>query len=151
MFRGRFEHTLDPKGRLSIPSGFRSEIHRRSEKPPVLTHMGQYLALFPADDWEQKERDLMTMSDYQPDVQDFQRYVVGGACDCPVDNNGRILIPAMLRKAAGLGQKVIIAGVLNRIEIWDPVKFEEKEQLTLHRLDDIQRSVDEGRRTPPDA
>jgi MraZ protein len=151
MFRGRFEHTLDPKGRLSIPSGFRSEIHRRSEKPPVLTHMGQHLALYPADDWEQKERDLMTMSDYQPDVQDFQRYVVGGACDCPVDNNGRILIPAMLRKAAGLGQKVIIAGVLNRIEIWDPVKFEEKEQLTLHNLDDIQRSVDGGRRTPPDA
>lgn len=146
MFRGRFEHAMDSKGRLSVPSGFRSELNRRSENAPVLTNHGDHLALYPADVWEKKERELLDMSDMQPDVQDFQRYVVADACDCPLDAQGRILVPGLLRKEAELGSKVLIAGVLEKIEIWNPERFEEKKRLTLRRLDDIQKSVDGHRR-----
>ena len=146
MFRGRYEHTMDGKGRVSVPSGFRMEIQRRSEKAPVLTSYGDHLALYPADEWDAKERDLLTLSDLQTDVQDYQRYVVGEANDAPIDNQGRILIPALLRKDAELGTKVIIAGVLNKVEIWSPERFEEKKRLTQLRLEDIQESVDQKRR-----
>ena len=146
MFRGRYEHTLDAKGRLSIPSGLRMEIQRRSEKAPILTNYGDHLALYPADEWEAKERDLLTLSDLQTDVQDYQRYVIAEANDAPIDNQGRILIPALLRKNAQLGSKVIIAGVLNKVEIWSPERFEEKKRMTQLRLETIQESVDQKRR-----
>ena len=148
MFRGRFEHSVDTKGRLSIPSGFRVEIQRRSEKDPVLTNYGDHLALFPADVWEQKESDLLELSDYDTEAQDFQRYVVGDANDCPIDAQGRILVPSLLRKEAELESKVIIAGVLNKIEIWNPERFDEKKRMTLMRLSEIQKNVDPSRREP---
>lgn len=148
MFRGRFEHAVDTKGRLSIPSGFRVEIQRRSEKEPVLTNYGDHLALFPADVWEEKETDLLALSDYDPEAQDFQRYVVGDASDCPIDAQGRILVPSLLRKEAELESKVIIAGVLNKIEIWNPERFDEKKRMTLMRLSEIQKNVDPSRREP---
>ena len=147
MFRGRFEHSMDTKGRLSVPSGFRMELQRRSEKAPVLTNLGDHLALYPADVWEQKERELLEFSEMQPDVQDFQRYVVADANDAPIDAQGRILVPALLRNEAELGSKVLLAGVLQKIEIWNPERFEEKKRLTLRRLDEIQKSVD-GHRGP---
>jgi MraZ protein len=145
MFRGRHVHTIDNKGRMSIPSGFRMEIQRRSEKPPILTNYRDHLALHPADEWEGTEQELMQMSDLQADVQNYRRFVVSGATECPIDNQGRILIPAYLREHAGLKAKAMIAGVLDRIEIWEPTRFQENNQLTLHRLDEIQESVDEGR------
>ena len=138
---------MDTKGRLSVPSGFRMELQRRSEKAPVLTNLGDHLALYPADVWEQKERELLEFSEMQPDVQDFQRYVVADANDAPLDAQGRILVPALLRNEAELGSKVLLAGVLQKIEIWNPERFEEKKRLTLRRLDEIQKSVD-GHRGP---
>jgi len=146
MFRGRYEHTIDKKGRVSIPSGFRMEIQRRGEQAPILTNYRDHLALHPADDWQQKERGLLAMSDLQPDVQAYQRFVVSGAVECPIDNQGRILIPAYLREHAQLESKVIIAGVLERIEIWNPAKFEASQKLTLLRLEEIQKSVDRSQR-----
>ena len=150
MFRGRFEHAVDTKGRLSIPSGFRVEIQRRSERDPVLTNYGDHLALFPADEWETKEAELLDLSEFDTDAQDFQRYVVGDAMDCPIDAQGRILVPSLLRKEAELENKVIIAGVLNKVEIWNPERFEEKKRMTLMRLGEIQKNVDPQRRTSGD-
>ena len=149
-FRGRFEHTIDKKGRLSIPSGFRLEIQRRSEEAPVITNYRDHLALHPADEWNNKELDLLEMSDLQPDVQNYQRFVVSGAAESPIDSQGRILIPAYLREHAELETKVIIAGVLDKIEIWNPERFEDNQKMTLLRLDEIQEKVDIRRRSQGD-
>lgn len=145
MFRGRFEHAVDQKGRMSIPSGFRMEIQRRSEKAPILTNYRDHLALHPADEWEATEKKLLEMSDLRPHVQDYRRFIVSGAVECPIDNQGRILIPAYLRNHAGLKKKAMIAGVLDRIEIWEPRRFAENNELTLQRLPEIQESVDASR------
>jgi MraZ protein len=147
MFRGRFEHTVDKKGRVSIPSGFRMEIQRRSDNSPVLNVTEDYLSLFPADVWEEKENRWLEMSEYEADSIDYQRAMAAEAIDCPVDNQGRILIPSGMREDAGLNNKVIITGVLNRIEIWSPERYEEKKAATRTRLAEIQKSV--GAQTRP--
>lgn len=144
MFRGRHDHTIDKKGRLSIPAGFRSIFLRRSEKPPILTNYKDHLALYPFEDWEVIEQNLMAKSQLQPDVQAYTRFVISGAMECPIDGQGRILVPPALRSHAQLKDKVTIAGVLEKVELWDTAMFEADQQRTLSRIDAIQLSVDGG-------
>jgi MraZ protein len=143
MFRGRHDHTIDAKGRLSIPAGFRMEIQRRTEKPPILTRLEGHLELYGADDWENIERDLMAKSDLNDDVQKLRRFMVGNACDSPIDSQGRILIPSRLRTHAKLTNKVVLVGVLDKVEIWDADLYEVDDSLTLARLGTIRQSVSE--------
>ena len=142
MFRGRHDHTIDKKGRLSIPAGYRNEILRRSEHPPILTHYKNYLALYPYEDWQVIEQNLMAKSKLQPDVQAYTRFVISGSDECPIDSQGRILVPPALREHAQLQSKVTIAGVLDCIEIWDTKIFETTKLETMSRLEEIQLSVD---------
>jgi len=144
MFRGRHEHTIDAKGRLSIPAGFRNELLRRSERPPILTNYKDHLALYAYEDWEVIEKDLLSKSQLQPDVRAYTRFVVSGAMECPIDSQGRILVPPTLRQHAKLKSKVMIAGVLEKIEIWDAKTFESDQNATLNRFEAIQLSVDAG-------
>ena len=125
-------------------------IQRRSENAPVLNFTEDHLCLFPADVWEKKEETWLDLSEFQPDVLDYQRAMASEAMDCPIDNQGRILIPAGMRSDAGLSNKVIITGVLNRIEIWNPEWYEAKKTATRLRLPEIQRSVDTYTRSQGD-
>jgi len=150
MFRGRFLHTMDTKGRVSIPSGFRVEIQRRSQNDPVLTRQGAHLALFPADEWEKKEEVLLGLSEFDTDAQDLQRITVGEASDCPLDSQGRILVPTLMRNEAELVGKVLVIGVLNRIELWNPERYEEKKRMTALRYEEIKKNVDPNRQAPGD-
>lgn len=142
MFRGRHDHTIDKKGRLSIPAGYRNEILRRSEKPPILTNYRNYLALYPYEDWLVIERNLMAKSKLQPDVLAYTRFVISGSQECPIDAQGRILVPPTLREHAKLKSKVTLAGVLDSIEIWDTKLFETTKLETMSKLEEIQLSVD---------
>lgn len=142
MFRGRHDHTIDKKGRLSIPAAYRNEILRRSEQPPILTNYENYLALYPYEDWLVIEQKLMAKSKLQPDVNAYIRFVISGSSECPIDSQGRILVPPNLREHAQLESKVTIAGALECIEIWDTAIFEKTKLDTLRRLPEIQLSVD---------
>jgi MraZ protein len=144
MFRGRHDHTMDAKGRLKIPTGFRNEILRRSEKPPILTNYKNYLALYPYEDWKVIEQDLAAKSKFEPDVVAYTRFVISGSSECPIDSQGRILVPPPLREHAMIKSKVIVAGVLDCIEIWDAQLFETTKLETMSRLEEIQRSVGES-------
>ena len=142
-FRGRFDHTLDNKGRVSVPAGFRMEIQRLGgDRAPILTRGKDHLRLYPAETWDTIEQDLSEKSSLLPDVQNYQRFLIGGCTECPVDAQGRITIPAVLRDFAGLEGKITLAGVLDKIEIWNSDHFEAAQQLTLSRLGDIEMSVD---------
>ncbi|MDE0885334.1 MAG: division/cell wall cluster transcriptional repressor MraZ [Myxococcota bacterium] len=150
MFRGRFTHTMDTKGRVSIPSGFRVEIQRRSQNDPILASQGSHLALFPTDEWEKKEEVLLGLSEFDNDAMDLQRIMVGEASDSPLDAQGRILVPTLMRNEAELGNKILLVGVLNRIELWNPERYEEKKRMTALRFDEIQKNVDPNRQQPGD-
>jgi MraZ protein len=141
---------MDTKGRVSIPSGFRVEIQRRSQNDPILASQGSHLALFPADEWEKKEEVLLGLSEFDSDALDLQRIMVGEASDSALDAQGRILVPTLMRNEAELGNKVLLVGVLNRIELWNPERYEEKKRMTALRFEEIQKNVDPNRQQPGD-
>jgi MraZ protein len=140
MFRGRFYHTVDAKGRVSIPSGFRLELQSRSEQAPIVTNgvtgAGKCLWLYRYEDWCEYEAHLVGLAPNDLDVQSYVRFMVSGATECPIDNQGRTLLPAFLREHAKLGREVTIAGVGARIEIWNKSLFDENQSGT---QEDFQR------------
>ena len=142
-FRGRFDHTLDNKGRVSVPAGYRMEIQRLGgDAAPILTRGKDHLLLYPARTWEAIEESLASKSNLLPNVQSYARFLIGGCTECPVDGQGRITIPAVLRNHADLEGKITLAGVLDKIEIWNHDRFEAAQMLTLGSLEAIQTAVD---------
>jgi len=141
MFRGRFVHTMDSKGRVSIPSGFRVELQRRSERAPILTNADEYLVLYPYEDWCQYEQQIVGRSSFDPDAQAYARMMISGASECPIDAQGRILVPPVLREYARLEREAIFAGVGPRIELWDKVRFDANLQKTQARYLEISSAM----------
>ncbi|MBC8186975.1 MAG: division/cell wall cluster transcriptional repressor MraZ [Proteobacteria bacterium] len=147
MFRGRHDHTIDAKGRLSIPRVFRGELVAGEESPPMLVNQKDFLALYPAKVWAVLEQNLIEKSSLDPAAQNLRRFYAAGSVPCPVDTQGRVLVPTFLREHASLDGKVVVAGVLEHIEIWNPSRFAENLSSTIHGFDDIQRSVDQNNRS----
>lgn len=141
MFRGRSFHNVDTKSRISIPTGYRSEFERRSDKAPILTNIANCLALYPYEDWCEYEDKLLGISSFDPDVQAFSRFMVSGAVECPIDKQGRILVPPPLRQYAGIDREVVIAGLGSHLELWDRQRFETELAKTQARYDEISASV----------
>jgi MraZ protein len=119
MFRGRHDHAIDGKGRLSIPAVYRIEIQRRSEKPPILTTGLRCLALWPFDAWEVFEEQRANMDPLDAQAQRTNRFFFFNAVEAPFDGQGRILIPKFLRAHAAIERDVTIAGHGPKIEIWN--------------------------------
>jgi len=135
MFRGRHYHTIDAKGRVSIPSGFRLALQgSNSEQAPIATTGatadGQCLWLYSYEDWGAYEEHVAGLGPNDLDVQAYLRFLVSGATECPIDSQGRILLPAFLREHAELEREVAIVGVGPRIEIWDKSLFDENQSRT---------------------
>jgi MraZ protein len=141
MFRGRFIHTIDTKGRISIPSGFRMELERRSERAPILTNAFRCLHLYPFEDWCEVERRIVENETEDTDFQAYQRMMISGATECPIDKQGRLLVPPHLREHAGLERDVTIAGVGPRVEIWDKARFDADLMKTQARFSEIASMV----------
>lgn len=123
-FIGRFPHTIDEKGRLSIPSRFRQTLQDRGQNILVLTDFDSCITAYPLDVWARFEEKIQTQSNFEKDVRAFLRHFYSAASECPVDGQGRILVPPQHREKAGLSREVIIVGALNRIEIWDRERWE---------------------------
>ncbi len=144
-FRGRFNHTLDNKGRVSIPTGFRMEIQRLGgDRAPILTRGKDHLRLYPAETFDDIEQSLSTKSSLNPHVEKLQRFMIGDCIPCAIDAQGRITIPALFRDFADLAGKITLSGVLEKIEIWNPDRFEAAQMRTLDNLDEIQIAVDQS-------
>lgn len=112
----------------------------------MLVNEKDHLALFPAETWAAEEQRLLELPSLDPDAQRLRRFYATGSTPCPVDSQGRILVPAFLREHAGLEKNVIVAGVLERVEIWAPSRFEAGQSETVIGLEEIKRTVDQGGR-----
>ena len=141
MFRGRFVHTIDGKNRMSLPAGFRSELQRRSDLPPILTNAFQCLELHPFEDWKHYEERIVGIATIDPQAQAFVRMMVSGAVECPIDKQGRILVPQHLREYAGLERDVTVAGVGHKIELWSSARFEANLVQTQARYEEMATSL----------
>ena len=122
MFMGEYNHTVDTKGRLIIPSKFREQL---GEEFIVTKGLDGCLFVFPQDEWQAFEEKLRTLPLTQKGARQFTRFFVAGATPCELDKQGRILLPVTLREFAGLDKDVVLAGMLNRIEIWSKDKWTE--------------------------
>ena len=115
MFMGEFNHTVDTKGRLIIPTRFRESL---GEEFVVTKGLDGCLFVYPQKAWEEFEEKLRALPLTRKDARTLVRFFVAGAATCELDKQGRILVPATLREFAGLEKDVVLAGVTNRVEIW---------------------------------
>ena len=122
MFMGEYNHTIDAKGRLIIPSKFRDELGDTF----VLTKgLDGCLSIYPQGEWAEFEKKLRSLPLTSKNARTFTRFFVAGATACELDRQGRILVPATLREYAGLTKDVVLTGNLNRIEVWSKEKWTE--------------------------
>lgn len=134
-------HTIDAKNRMSLPAPFRQELQRRSDHPPILTNAHECLDLYPYEDWLAFEEQIVGISSVDPEAQAYARMVISGATECPVDKQGRILVPPHLREYAALDREVTVAGVGPKIELWDKGRFESSLTNTHARYPEMATSV----------
>jgi len=122
MLIGEYLHTLDSKKRLSLPSKFRKEVGRRVV---VTRGLDSCLFMFPQKAWEKIAAKLADLPVGQADTRGMSRFLLAGAVEADVDGAGRILIPEYLKDFAELRSRVVLAGVSDRVEIWNEKTWEE--------------------------
>ncbi|MEK6759839.1 MAG: division/cell wall cluster transcriptional repressor MraZ [Deltaproteobacteria bacterium] len=127
MFRGRFEHTIDPKGRLSIPSRFRETLGERYDSRLVVTTYDSCLVAYPLAEWQKLEEKVASLPEFKKDTKAFLRFFYSSAMDCPIDKLGRILLPQTLRDYGKLEKDVILVGTFRHIEIWSKTLWDAAE------------------------
>ncbi len=127
MFRGRYEHTLDTKGRLSIPSKFREVLGERYDSRLVVTTYDGCLISYPYAEWQRLEERVAELPEFKKDTRAFLRFFYSSAADCAIDKLGRILIPQPLRDYAKLDRDVILVGAFRHLEIWSKAVWESAE------------------------
>lgn len=118
MFRGRFVHQIDSKGRLSVPSRFREVLSSQFDERVIVTNFDECLWAYPVPEWQELERKVAALPQFMDEVKALQRVFISAAAECTVDRQGRLLVPSSLRDYAGLGRDVVIVGMTRRFEIW---------------------------------
>jgi len=120
MFRGSFEHSVDSKGRVSVPSKFRDVIADRYDGRLVMAmDYDKCLTVYPLEEWEKLEEKIRSLPTMKKEVKDFMRFLLSSATECELDKQGRILIPPAHREHAGIAKNVILVGIIDKIEVWD--------------------------------
>lgn len=121
MFMSEYNHTVDAKGRLIIPSKFREIL---GEEFVISKGMDGCLFVYANEDWKAFEQKLTSLPLINKEARQFARFFLAGAAQVEVDKQGRILLPANLREFAGLDKDVVLVGVGSRIEIWSKEKWD---------------------------
>ncbi|MFD2116231.1 division/cell wall cluster transcriptional repressor MraZ [Paenibacillus yanchengensis] len=115
MFMGEYQHTIDDKGRLIIPSKFREALG-----PVFVATRGldNCLFVYPMEEWKVMEEKLRALPLMKADARAFTRFFFSGAAECELDKQGRVNIPAQLRQYAQLDKDCMVLGISGRVEIW---------------------------------
>ena len=116
MFIGEYEHTVDIKGRIIMPSKLRENI---GEKFIITKGLDKCLFAYSKSEWANFEEKLKTLPLTNKNARDFVRFFLSGAVECEIDKQGRFLVPANLRTYANIDKEIVIIGVGTRLEIWN--------------------------------
>mgnify|MGYP000091069557 CR=1 FL=1 len=122
LFIGEYQHNIDSKGRVIIPSRFREDLGYKFVITKGLDHC---LFVYSLQEWENLEAKLKTLPLTNKDARAFVRFFFSGAAECEADKQGRVLIPANLREYAKLDKDVVVIGVSTRVEIWDKTLWDQ--------------------------
>ena len=119
---GEYNHTIDAKGRLIIPSKFRDSL---GDEFVVTKGLDGCLFVYDNKEWSAFEEKLKSLPLTNKDARQFVRFFLAGATLAEVDKQGRILVPANLREFASLEKEVVLVGVASRVEIWSKARWED--------------------------
>ncbi len=144
-FHGTFEHTIDDKGRVSVPARFREVLLANNDDRVVITNFFigtlRCLEVYAVAEWHKLEERLRAKPQFDQRVMRFQNYYVAAAHDCVIDKQGRILLPPSLREYAGLNRDVVFAAAQEKFRIWDRERwkqvFDDAERALMERPEDL--------------
>lgn len=138
MFMGEYNHTIDAKGRLIIPSRFREVL---GDEFVVTKGMDGCLFVFADPEWQAFEEKLRNLPMIDKEARQFTRFFLAGAASVEVDKQGRVLLPAVLREFAGITKEAVLVGVGSRVEIWSKdrwegtVTYQDMEEISRHMIE----------------
>jgi MraZ protein len=134
MFIGEYQHALDSKKRIALPAKFRAKF----KKGAVITRgLDNCLFVYPKSEWDQIAEKLGNMPVGERGTRSFVRLMLAGAFEAQLDSQGRVLVPDYLKGYAKLNKKAVIAGLFNRLEIWDENEWERYKQQAEKNQDEI--------------
>lgn len=139
MFLGEYQHTLDDKGRLTIPARFRDGL---GERFVITRGLDNCLFAYPETEWQVLEGRLKTLPLTKADARAFVRFLFSGAGECELDRQGRVMLPAVLRQHAGLEKDVVVIGVSNRVEIWSADRWAQYVEQAEGSFEDIAENLE---------
>ncbi len=140
MFIGEYKHNIDAKGRMAVPAKFRQVL----KKGAVVTRgLDNCLFLYPKDKWQEMAKKFADLPISQSKARAFARHMLAGAVQVEFDNQGRITLPDYLRQFATIKKRAIIAGLFDRLEIWDDEAWNKYKTSTEKSSDDIAESLSE--------
>lgn len=140
MFIGEYQHSLDDKGRIQVPAKFRAAL----KVGAVVTRgLDNCLFLYTKQAWEELAKRLASLPISRAKTRAFARLMLAGAMDVDIDSQGRMLLPDYLRKYAQLKRQVVVAGLYNRLELWDKTVWQTYKNKTEKASGDIAEALSE--------
>ena len=140
MFIGEYNYSIDDKNRLGIPVKFRSELLKGAV---VTKGIDDCLSLYTKEEWRKYVTKISAMPTSKFKNRAFQRLMLAGAMDEKIDKQGRITLPDYLKKYGKIKKKVVIAGLYNRLEIWDEKKWDEYRKKSEASSSEIAETLDD--------
>ena len=138
MFMGEYNHSIDAKGRIIVPSKFREQL---GDRFVVSKGLDRCLWVFPKDEWELFSSKLRSLPTERKDARKLVRFFMSGAIEVDTDKQGRVLLSQALREHAKLDKDVVLTGMANRVEIWDKKTWEDAS--TFDDMDEIAEHMGE--------
>jgi MraZ protein len=138
MFLGDYQHTLDAKGRVSLPAKFRAEM---TGSVVVAKGLDECLYIYPADEYAKFTASLVAGNDFDPRKREVRRFFMTGASETELDSAGRVSLPAGLRAYAHLTKDVAVTGNGNRIEIWDAGAWSSYNGASTDKIEDLAKEL----------
>jgi MraZ protein len=145
MFRGQFTHTVDAKGRVSLPARFRDVLLAEGDARFVLTPavFDPCLHLFPMKAWEEYERKISALPSMDATAIRFRRMYVSAAVECELDGSGRVLIPPHLRERIRLEKDALWAGMGEKLELWPKSAFDDALTMTPEEAESFRAALEQ--------
>ena len=140
MFIGEYSLTVDEKGRMSVPVKFRASLNRGAV---VTRGLDSALFLYTTREWKNLAGKVATLPVSRANNRAFSRLTLAGAMDVEMDKQGRIMLPDYLREFAAIHKKVVVAGLYNRLEIWDEERWKKYKKDTEKTSTDIAEQLEQ--------
>jgi len=137
-FLGVYIHSLDPKGRLTIPARFRTQL---ADGLVISRGPDPCLVIYPQREWESLATNLSRLPRSQRAARSYNRLLFGGAAEANMDRMGRVLVPSFLREYAAITEDAVVVGVNTVIEVWNPDAWRLIREADSESMDDILGAV----------